>query len=69
MEKDSPSASSGQAGRLQPRDKLGTGGQQADSNLRGEVVVDGNSKSQITVAKVSVYRFQILCFFLLTPET
>ena len=41
------------AGRLQPRDKLGTGGQQADSNLRGEVVVDVNSKSQIKVAKVS----------------
>ncbi len=44
-------------------------GQQADSNLRGEVVVDVNSKSQITVAKVSVFRFEILCFFLLTPET
>jgi hypothetical protein len=30
--KDSPSTSSGQAGRLQPRDKLGTGGQEAESN-------------------------------------
>jgi hypothetical protein len=67
MEKDSSSASfpglcsgqAGQAGRLQR-----AAGRNQTTEDRGKLV-----DCRFEIDEVSVFRFQILCFFFLTPET